>query len=62
MEATKRKEAKFQLHHTGIKTKEHGESVCFRVQFQLHHTGIKTGRDIPLEIIEKGISIAPYRN
>ena len=33
---------KFQLHHTGIKTKYINASCCIIQKFQLHHTGIKT--------------------
>ena len=33
---------KFQLHHTGIKTKLSKKSAIIRDLFQLHHTGIKT--------------------
>ena len=32
----------FQLHHTGIKTKQGAVEVYSDDQFQLHHTGIKT--------------------
>ena len=37
-----KKKNKFQLHHTGIKTRVSDERTTPGCLFQLHHTGIKT--------------------
>ena len=42
---------KFQLHHTGIKTRQGGVVQYADQVFQLHHTGIKTYQQEPRDLL-----------